>query len=132
MLAEKRIDLSLYSPDAASSSKTKTEDLLANEQNVRNRHWEITYSDHIKQSASYSWISFPEKFYHLSIVNIGPTRKTKLGKKLVSNTKPTEKSYKLRYKNVQPPFTNPTNPYIRKRDTQTRLKLNWRNDLDPL
>ena len=70
MLAEKRIDLSLYSPEAASSSKTKVEDLLANEQNVRNRHWEVTYSDHIKQSASYSWASFSENLYHLPIVNV--------------------------------------------------------------
>ena len=54
MLAEKRIDLSLYSPEAGSSSKTKVEDLIANEQNVRNRHWEVTYSDHIKRLASYS------------------------------------------------------------------------------
>ena len=50
MLAEKRIDLSLYSPEADSSSKTKPQDLLANEQNVRNRQWEVTYSDYIKQS----------------------------------------------------------------------------------
>jgi hypothetical protein len=70
--------------------------------------------------------------YHLPIVNIGPTRKTKLGKKLVSNTKPTEKSYKLHYKNVQPPYTDPTTPYIRKLDMQTRSKLNWINDSDPL
>jgi kinetochore protein Mis13/DSN1 len=56
MLAEKRIDLSLYSPEAASSSKTKVEDLIANEQNVRNRHWEVTYSDHIKQSVSIQFV----------------------------------------------------------------------------
>lgn len=52
MLTEKRIDLSLYSPEAGSSSKTKPEDLLQNEQNVRNRQWEITYSDYIKRSVS--------------------------------------------------------------------------------
>ena len=128
MLAEKRIDLSLYSPEMASSSKTKVEDLVANEQNVRNRHWEVTYSDHIKQSASYLW----GNFHHLPIVNIEPTRKMKPGKKLASNTKPTEKSYKLHYRDVQPPYTNPMNPYIRKLAMQTRSKLNWINDLDPL
>lgn len=52
MLAQKRIDLSLYSPEAGSSDKTEPQDLLANEQNVRNRQWEVTYSDHIKQSVS--------------------------------------------------------------------------------
>ena len=55
MLAEKRIDLSLYSPEAGSSSKTKTEDLLENEQNVRNRHWEVTYSDYIKKSVFFHY-----------------------------------------------------------------------------
>ena len=73
-----------------------------------------------------------EFFYHLSIVNIGPTRKMKLGKKLASNTKPMEKGYKLHYRNVQPRYINPTNPYIRKLGMQTRSKLNWINDLDPL
>ena len=58
MLVEKRIDLSLYSPEAASSSKTRVEDLLANEQNVRNRHWEVTYLDHIKQSASVYFLGY--------------------------------------------------------------------------
>ena len=56
MLAEKTLDLSLYSSEAGSSSKTKPEDLLVNEQNVRNRHWEVTYSDHIKQSAFTSFV----------------------------------------------------------------------------
>jgi hypothetical protein len=129
MLAEKRIDLSLYSPEAASSSKTKVEDLVANEQNVRNRYWEVTYSDHIKQSASNSFLG---NIHHLPIVNIGPTRKMKLGKKLASNTKPMQKSYKLHYKNVQPPYTNPMNPYIQKLAMQMKSKLNWINDLDPL
>jgi hypothetical protein len=40
-------------------------------------------------------------------------------------TEPREKSYKLCYKNVQPPYTNPTNPYIRKLAMQTRSKLDW-------
>ena len=106
MLAEKRIDLSLYSPEAASSSKTKVEDLLANEQNVRNRHWEVTYSDHIKQSA---FNSFLGNFDHLPIVNIGLTQKMKFGKKLASNTRPTEKGFKLHYRNVKLPYTNPMN-----------------------
>ena len=56
----------------------------------------------------------------------------KLGKKLASDTKPMAKSYKLHYKNVQPPYTNSMNPYIRKRAMQTRSKLNWINVLDPL
>ncbi|KAF8805336.1 hypothetical protein BYT27DRAFT_7258448 [Phlegmacium glaucopus] len=49
MLAEKRIDLSLYSPEAGSST-TKPEDLLENEQNARNRYLEVTYSDYIKRA----------------------------------------------------------------------------------
>ncbi|KAF8150159.1 Mis12-Mtw1 protein family-domain-containing protein [Crassisporium funariophilum] len=49
MLAEKRIDMSLYS-SGASSSKTRQEDLRENEQNVRNRQWEVTYTDHIQKA----------------------------------------------------------------------------------
>ncbi|KDR68567.1 hypothetical protein GALMADRAFT_146221 [Galerina marginata CBS 339.88] len=69
MLAEKRIDLSLYSPQA-SSSKTPAENLRENEQNVRNRQWEVTYSQHIQQSqaeeeswkkVSYSYEAYTKK-----------------------------------------------------------------------
>ncbi|KAF8972269.1 hypothetical protein BDZ97DRAFT_1752852 [Flammula alnicola] len=49
MLAEKRVDLSLYSSEA-SSSKQPQEDLRENEQNVRNRQWEVTYTQHIQQA----------------------------------------------------------------------------------
>ncbi|KAF9475965.1 hypothetical protein BDN70DRAFT_883059 [Pholiota conissans] len=49
MLAEKRIDLSFHSPEA-STSKQPQENLRENEQNVRNRQWEITYSRHIQQA----------------------------------------------------------------------------------
>ena len=65
MLVEKRsgIDLSLCSPEAgSSSSKTKTEDLIANNLNVSNRHWEVTYSYHIEQSVFYSCSSFSGSF----------------------------------------------------------------------
>jgi len=48
MLAEKKIDLSLYSL-GANTSKQPPEDLRENEQNVRNRLWEVTYSQHIQQ-----------------------------------------------------------------------------------
>ncbi|KIM40720.1 hypothetical protein M413DRAFT_446110 [Hebeloma cylindrosporum] len=46
MLAEKKIDLSLYSE--ANTTKLP-EDLRENEQNVRNRLWEVMYSQHIQQ-----------------------------------------------------------------------------------
>ncbi|KAF8910480.1 Mis12-Mtw1 protein family-domain-containing protein [Gymnopilus junonius] len=49
MLAEKRIDFSLYSSEA-SSSKRPGEELRANEQNVRNRQLEVAYTQHIQQS----------------------------------------------------------------------------------
>ena len=69
MLAEKRIDLSLYSPEAGSrKTKTKPEDLLKNEQNVRNRRWEVTYSDHIKESVFSTVHRSQKKFYHLFII----------------------------------------------------------------
>lgn len=48
MLAEKKIDLSLYSFEA-DTRKRPPEDLRENEQNVRNRLWEVTYSQHIQQ-----------------------------------------------------------------------------------
>ena len=48
MLAEKKIDLSLYSLEA-DTRKRPPEDLRENEQNVRNRLWEVTYSQHIQQ-----------------------------------------------------------------------------------
>ena len=48
MLAEKKIDLSLYSSEA-DTRKRPPEDLRENEQNVRNRLWEVTYSQHIQQ-----------------------------------------------------------------------------------
>ena len=50
MLAEKRIDLSLYDPEAGGSSPAKPKNLLENEQNVRNRQWEVIYSNYIKES----------------------------------------------------------------------------------
>ncbi|TFK36727.1 Mis12-Mtw1 protein family-domain-containing protein [Crucibulum laeve] len=52
MLAEKRIDLSLYGPEASGSgSKNVEEEILKeNEQNVRNRKWEVTYTEHIKKA----------------------------------------------------------------------------------
>ena len=53
MLAEKRIDLSLYAPEN-DSSKMKEGNLLENEQNIRNRQWEVIYSDHIKESVSFT------------------------------------------------------------------------------
>lgn len=51
MLAEKKIDLSLYSPEASGSgSKNGTEETLKeNDQNVANRNWEVTYGDHIQR-----------------------------------------------------------------------------------
>ena len=48
MLAEKRIDVNTYS-SGASSSKKSQEDLQENEQNLRNRQWEVTYTQHIQQ-----------------------------------------------------------------------------------
>lgn len=48
MLAEKRVDLSQQSPDPGSSQAPR-EDLRENEQNVRNRHLEIAYSQHVQQ-----------------------------------------------------------------------------------
>jgi kinetochore protein Mis13/DSN1 len=48
MLAEKKIDLSLYSLEA-DTRKRPPEDLRENEQNVRNRLWEVAYSQHIQQ-----------------------------------------------------------------------------------
>ncbi|KAF4615741.1 hypothetical protein D9613_012463 [Agrocybe pediades] len=55
MLAQKRIDVNTYSSaDPSSSSggqkKGPAEELRENEQNVRNRQWEVTYSQHIKQA----------------------------------------------------------------------------------
>lgn len=53
MLAEKKIDLSLYSSEE-NIRKRPPEDLRENEQNVRNRLWEVTYSEHIQQYAHVS------------------------------------------------------------------------------
>ncbi|KAH9484233.1 Kinetochore protein mis13 [Psilocybe cubensis] len=50
MLAGKEINLSLYEPEAASSSTRPPEDLRENEQNVRNRQWEVRYTQHIQQA----------------------------------------------------------------------------------
>ncbi|PPQ83326.1 hypothetical protein CVT25_003965 [Psilocybe cyanescens] len=50
MLAGKEINLSLYEPEAGSSSTKPPEDLRENEQNVRNRQWEVRYTQHIQQA----------------------------------------------------------------------------------
>ncbi|CAA7269447.1 unnamed protein product [Cyclocybe aegerita] len=47
MLAEKRVDLSLHSSNA---TQPPPENLRENEQNVRNRKWEITYASHIQEA----------------------------------------------------------------------------------
>jgi len=57
MLAEKRIDLSLYS--SASGSKPPQKDLRENEQNLRNRRWEVTYTNHIQQCVFSFHIDLP-------------------------------------------------------------------------
>ena len=112
MLAEKRIDLSLYSPEAGSSkTKTKPEDLLKNEQNVRNRRWEVTYSDHIKESVFSTVHRSQKSFYHLFIITIALKLKMKLGKKLASNIKFMERNYEPPYKNVPLLYIIPTNLY---------------------
>lgn len=41
--------MSLFPPEPGGSGKTKPEDLL---ENVKNRHWEVTHSDYIKESVS--------------------------------------------------------------------------------
>ena len=93
-LVEKRLDLSHYDPEA-SSSQTKQKDLLENEQNVRNRKWEVIYSDYIKESVCFAIHELhSQNFYHLFIINIVPTRKMKLGKKSALDTKPWERNYR--------------------------------------
>ena len=54
MLAERKIDLSMYSSEASGSSSGDgmTETLKDNDQNVTNRHWEVTYGDHIQRCVS--------------------------------------------------------------------------------
>lgn len=47
-LAEKRIDLNISN----ASKRTPPEELRENEQNVRNRMWEVTYSNQIQQYVS--------------------------------------------------------------------------------
>jgi kinetochore protein Mis13/DSN1 len=51
MLAERKIDLSLYTPEASGSGSGNgmQETLKQNEQNVTNRNWEVTYGDHIQR-----------------------------------------------------------------------------------
>ncbi|KAF9533998.1 Mis12-Mtw1 protein family-domain-containing protein [Crepidotus variabilis] len=67
-LAEKRIDLSLYS--SPPSQRTPPEELRENAQNVRNRMWEVTYTSHIQQAkaeeeawkkVSYEYDAFSKK-----------------------------------------------------------------------
>ena len=59
MLAEKKIDLSLYSTSEAHTSRQPLEDLPENEQNVRNRLLEVTYLGDIQQ-----WVHLPPGFVH--------------------------------------------------------------------
>jgi kinetochore protein Mis13/DSN1 len=51
MLAERKIDLSLYASEASGSGggDGMQETLKDNDQNVTNRHWEVTYGDHIQR-----------------------------------------------------------------------------------
>lgn len=55
MLAERKIDLSLYPPEASGS--VVTEPQKENEQNVTNRGWEVTYGTHIQRCVSQLAIS---------------------------------------------------------------------------
>ena len=51
-LAEKRVDINIHSStgsDERGKSRAGTEELKENEQNVRNRGWEVTYSGHIQR-----------------------------------------------------------------------------------
>jgi kinetochore protein Mis13/DSN1 len=49
MLAERKIDLSLYTPEASGSGSGIQETLKENDQNVTNRNWEITYGNDIQR-----------------------------------------------------------------------------------
>jgi kinetochore protein Mis13/DSN1 len=54
MLAERKIDLSLYGSEASGSGSGNgmQEALKENDQNVTNRNWEVTYGDHIQRHVS--------------------------------------------------------------------------------
>lgn len=56
MLAERKIDLSLYPPEASGSAVTEPQ--KENEQNVTNRGWEVTYGTHIQRCVFQLVISF--------------------------------------------------------------------------
>jgi hypothetical protein len=51
MLAERKIDLSMYPPEASGSGVTEPQ--KENEQNVTNRGWEVTYGSHIQRCVPY-------------------------------------------------------------------------------
>jgi hypothetical protein len=49
-LAEKRVDINIHAAaDEGRKSRASTEEVRENEQNVRNRRWEVTYSGHIQR-----------------------------------------------------------------------------------
>jgi hypothetical protein len=49
-LAEKRVDINIHAAtDERGKSRASTEEVRENEQNVRNRGWEVTYSGHIQR-----------------------------------------------------------------------------------
>lgn len=77
-LAEKKIGLSFYS----SESNGTTGDLLENEQNIRNRMCEVTYSDHIKQCVLFVLYNLHYRLHCLA----GHRQKKKNGRKCPSNT----------------------------------------------
>jgi len=80
-LAEKRIDLSFYS----SESSILSGELRENEQNVRNRLCEVTYSNHIKQ---YVWfLSHNQHFVPYCF--IGLRQKKRVGRKFPTNMRRT-------------------------------------------
>jgi len=54
MLAERKIDLSLYGPEVSGSGNGNgvQETLKENDQNVTNRNWEVTYGNHVQRRVS--------------------------------------------------------------------------------
>ncbi|KAF9001543.1 Mis12-Mtw1 protein family-domain-containing protein [Cyathus striatus] len=57
MIAEKKVDLSLYNGDAPQGEGEGEGEQVENEQNVRNRGWEVVYGGHVKkaQEEEESW-----------------------------------------------------------------------------